>query len=227
MNIPSTSALIGKDTIVEPGAIVGLKYHAKSGNAIIGRFGIIRTGTIIYADVEFGDYLQTGHYAVIRAKIHGGDYCAIGNHSTLEGYIELGTGVRIMSHVYIPSRTKIGNHVFIGPGTIFLNDKTPCRYGPGNVDIPVPKGPVIEDDVVIGGNCTINPGIRIGKRSFIASGTLVTKDIPPDSFAKGSPVRFESLPEKLSGENNRKLTQNPFDIWHPGLKYDDTNYFGI
>jgi acetyltransferase-like isoleucine patch superfamily enzyme len=33
----------------------------------------------------------------------------------------------------------------------------------------------------------------VGKGSFIASGTLVTKDIPPFSLAKGSPVRFEQL----------------------------------
>ena len=222
MRIIKKSARTGKGTIVEPGATVGFRYHPNAGHTIIGRFGIIRMGTIIYADVVFGDYLLTGHYAVIRARVNGGDYCAIGNHSTLEGYIELGTGVRIMSHVYIPSRTVIGNNVFIGPGTIFLNDKTPCRYGSRDASVPVPKGPVIEDDVVIGGSCTINPGIRIGSRSFIASGTLVTKDIPPDSLAKGSPVRFEPIPETLRGENNRKLTQNPIDIWHPDSTYDES-----
>jgi len=219
MNVTDTSARIGEGTLVEQGAVVGLRYNLQSGFAIIGRFGIIRMGTIIYADVEFGDYLQTGHYAVIRAKVHGGDYCAIGNHSALEGIIEMGSGVRIMSHVYIPSRTKIGNDVFIGPGTTFLNDKVPCRYGSPDADLPVPKGATIEDDVVIGGGCIINPGITIGKGCFVASGALVTKDIPPFSLAKGSPVRFEPLPDSLLGDNNRKLTRNPLDIWHPGIKY--------
>jgi len=222
MNYPDVSAKIGEGTIIEPGAIVGFRYHPEAGTAEIGSFGIIRIGTIIYADVKLGDYLQTGHYTVIRARITGGDYCAIGNHSALEGYIEMGSGVRIMSHVYIPSRTKIGNDVFIGPGTTFLNDKKPCRYGSPDADLPVPKGAVIEDDVVIGGGCIINPGITVGRGSFIASGTLVTKDIPPYSLAKGSPVRCEELPEGLRGENNRKLTRNPFDIWHPKLIYKRT-----
>ncbi len=214
------SAKIGKNTIVEPGAIVGYRFHSKAGHATIGSFGIIRIGTIIYADVHFGKYLQTGHYSVIRAHVRGGDYCAIGNHSTLEGIILLGSGVRIMSHVYISSRTFIGNNVFVGPGTTFLNDNTPCRYGSADAEPSVPKGPVIEDDVVIGGGCTLNPGIRIGKRSFVASGTLVTKDIPPDSLAKGSPVRIEAIPEKLYGQNNQKITQNPLDIWHPASDYN-------
>lgn len=215
-----TLATIGDDTIVEPGATVGFRYHPKAGPAVIGRFGLIRMGTIIYADVEFGDYFQTAHYVVVRARVRGGDYCSIMNNSALEGYIELGTGVRIMSHVYIPSRTVIGNHVFIGPGTIILNDKTPCRYGSADAKVPVPKGPVIEDDVVIGGSCTINPGITIGKGSFVASGTLVTKDIPPKSLVKGSPARFEPLPKVLSGDNNRNLTQSPMSIWHPSLPYE-------
>jgi len=222
MNDPDVYAKIGEDTIVEPNTIIGFRYHPDAAIAEIGNFGIIRAGTIIYADVKFGDYLQTGHYAVIRARVTGGDYCAIGNHSALEGFIELGSGVRIMSHVYIPSRTKIGNDVFIGPGTTFLNDKKPCRYGSPDAQLPVPKGAVIEDDVVIGGGCIINPGVRVGKGSFIASGTLVTKDIPPFSLAKGSPVRFEQLPEELSGENNRKLTRNPIDIWHPKSTYKRT-----
>jgi acetyltransferase-like isoleucine patch superfamily enzyme len=220
MGVIKKSAQIGEGTVVEPGAVVGFRFHSQAGSAVIGHNGIIRMGTIIYADVRFGDYLQTGHYAVIRARVNGGDYCAIGNHSTLEGLIELGTGVRIMSHVYIPSRTVIGNNVFIGPGTIFLNDKKPCRYGSPDAVLPVPKGAIIEDDVVIGGNCTINPEVRIGRGSFVASGTLVTKDIPPNSLAKGSPVRFEPIPESLRGENNRKLTQNPLDIWHPSSRYD-------
>ena len=222
MDVINVSAKIGESTIVEPCAVIGFRYHPKAGSAVIGEFGIIRMGTIIYGDVQFGDYLQTGHYTVIRARVRGGDYCAIGNHSALEGYIELGSGVRIMSHVYIPSRTIIGNDVFIGPGTTFLNDKKPCRYGSPDAPLPVPKGAVIEDDVVIGGGCTINPGIRVGKGCFIASGTLVTKDIPPYCLAKGSPVRFEQLPEALRGENNRKLTRNPLDIWHPSSCYNGT-----
>ena len=56
-----------------------------------------------------------------------GDYCAVSNHSTIEGVVRFGDGVRIMSHVYIPSRTWFGSHVFVGPGVNFLNDRLPGR----------------------------------------------------------------------------------------------------
>ncbi len=94
------NAEIGEDTIVEPGVQVGFAHHPRCGPARIGMHGILRAGTLIYGDVTIGDYFQSGHYAVIRAKVTIGDYCTLCNHSTLEGIIRMGSGVRIMSHTY-------------------------------------------------------------------------------------------------------------------------------
>jgi acetyltransferase-like isoleucine patch superfamily enzyme len=208
---PFDNAEIGPDTLVEPDVTVGFRYHKDCGPARVGKHGILRKGTIIYGDVTIGDYFQTGHYAVIRAKVEMGDYCTVLNHSTLEGIIRFGSGVRIMSHVYIPSRTRFGDNVFVGPGVTFLNDRLP-----GRVEVmTMPKGATIEDDVVIGGGCTIMPGITIGQRSFIAAGALVTKDIPPRSLVVGAPGRIEPLPANLDMPNNRRLTLQPLDLWHP------------
>ena len=205
------NATIGEGTLIEPDVCVGFRYHRDCGTARVGKHGILRKGTIIYGDVTIGDYFQTGHYAVIRAKVHIGDYCTVLNHSALEGVIHFGNGVRIMSRVYIPSRTWFGNNVFVGPGVTFLNDKLPGRLK----DIPIPKGAIIEDDVVIGGGCTILPGITIGERSFIAAGSVVTRDIPPKSLVKGVPGKIEPLPASLDMPNNPELIIQPIDIWHP------------
>jgi acetyltransferase-like isoleucine patch superfamily enzyme len=205
------NATIGEGTFIEPDVCVGFRYHKDCGSACVGKHGILRKGTIIYGDVTVGDYFQTGHYVVIRAKVQIGDYCTVLNHSTLEGVIHFGNGVRIMTHVYIPSRTWFGNNVFVGPGVTFLNDKLPGRL----TEMPMPKGARIEDDVVIGGGCTILSGITIGERSFIAAGSVVTKDIPPKSLVKGVPGKIEPLPANLDMPNNHELTIQPIDIWHP------------
>lgn len=206
-----TSATIDPTTLVEPNTTVGHLYHPSAGPARIGAHGIIRIGTVIYGDVTIGDYFQSGHYTVIRAKVTAGDYCAIGNHSTLEGLVTLGDGVRIMHHVYIPSRTRFGNNIFVGPCCNFLNDLKPGRH-PEPV---TPKGPTIEDEVVIGGSCTILPGVTIGAGSFIAAGALVTKDVPPRTFVKGSPGRFFDMPAELDRPNDPRLCIQPLDLWHP------------
>ncbi len=203
------NASIGEATIIEPDVTVGFRYHPDCGPARIGAHGILRKGTVIYGDVSLGDYFQSGHYSVIRAKVRMGDYCTVSNHSTIEGLVRFGTGVRVMSHVYIPSRTWIGDHVFIGPGTTILNDRFP-----GRTDV-TPRGPTIGDDVMIGGGVTLLPGVTIGSGSFIAAGATVTRDVSPLSLVVGSPGEIRPLPAHIAPTNNRRLTQQPLDLWHP------------
>ena len=151
MTVAFDNADIGAGTIVEDGAVVGFRYRDDCGRAVIGANGIIRAGAIIYGDVQAGDHFQTGHHAVIRAKVRIGDFCTVFHHSTIEGIVRLGDGVRIMANTYIPSRTWIGDHVFIGPGVTVLNDRIPGRHPAPET----PRGPTIEDDVMIGGGVTL------------------------------------------------------------------------
>ena len=163
------NATVGEGTLIEPDVILGFRYHPKCGRTILGKGCRLGKETVIYGDVTIGDHFNSGLYAVIRALVKMGNTCALGNGSTIEGIVRLGDGVRIMSHVYIPSRTWIGSHVFIGPGTTFLNDRYPYRRDPA----PTPRGATIEDDVMIGGGVTILPEVHIGERSFIAAGAVV------------------------------------------------------
>jgi acetyltransferase-like isoleucine patch superfamily enzyme len=205
------NASIGEDSIVEPNVVVGFRYHPDAGRATVGRDSILRYGTLIYGDVHLGDHFQSGHYTVIRAMVRAGDYCTVTNNSTIEGVTRLGTGVRIMSHVYIPTRTWIGDNVFIGPSVTFLNDRYPGRRDP----MPTPRSATIEDEVMVGGGVTLLPGVHIGRRSFIAAGALVVGDVPPNSFVVGRPGRISPLPDHLDRDTNRLLTIQPRDLWHP------------
>ena len=205
------NATIGEDALIDPDVEVGYRYHADCGPATIGKHCALRKGTVIYGDVKIGDHFHTGHYAVIRAMAKIGDYCTLLNHSTIEGIVRMGTGVRIMTNVYLPSRTWIGDHVFVGPGTTFLNDRYPMRRDP----MPEPRGATIEDDVMIGGGVTVMAGITIGERSFVATGAVVTKDVPPRSFVAGVPGRISPLPDHLDMPNNLAVTLQTRSMWHP------------
>ena len=208
------NAIIGEGTLIEPDAAVGYRYHKDCGPAKIGKNCILRKGTIVYCDVELGDYFQLGHYAVIRAKVRAGNYCALLNHSAIEGLVRMGDGVRIMSHVYVPSRTWFGDNVFVGPGVVFMNDRFPGRR---KDFLEAVRGATIEDNVSIGGGASILPGITIGARSFVAAGALVNKDVPPGSLVMGVPGRITPLPDHLEGENVSSLTKQETDFWHPNL----------
>ena len=80
----------------------------------------------------------------------------------------------------------IGNDVLIGPLTNVLDDPL-HELQPGDAARPAPI--VIEDNVWIARNCVIQPGVTIGRNSVIASGSVVTKDVPPNSLAAGVPAK--------------------------------------
>ena len=203
------NAEIGENTIIEENVIVGMKYHPECGKAVIGANSILRAGTIIYGDVITGQYFQSGHHTVIRGRVEMGDYCTVTNGAVIEGMVKMGDSVRLMSHVYVASRTRFGNRVICGPNVVFLNEKRPGRIEED------PKGAYIEDDVMIGGGCLILPGVRIGERSFIAAGAVVTKDVPPRSLVMGFPAKCIPLPQDLDVQCIEKMAQQKADLWHP------------
>jgi acetyltransferase-like isoleucine patch superfamily enzyme len=157
----------------------------------IGDDALIRTGTVIYGDVTIGKNFYTGHNVLIREFTKIGDNVRIGSSTIIEGDCTLGNDINIQSNVYIPKHTKIGNNVFIAPCVVMTNDK----YPPSSTDNLV--GATIEDNVVIGANATLLPGIRLGKGCFVAAGAVVTKDVPADTMAIGSPAIFGNLPVEM------------------------------
>ena len=204
---------IGSHAQVDADVILGYRYPGDSQPTRIGDYAIIRSGSIIYANTVIGHRFQCGHQVLIRGEITIGDRCVVHHRCTLEGRLRIGDGVKIMAHVYLPSRTVIGSMVFIGPGTTFLNAKYPMRHDGV-------AGANIEDGVTIGGGVTVCPEVTIGRNSFIGAGSLVNKDVPPDTLAYGVPARFHPMPDSLSGGNLPELLLPQTDLF--GAAHDDS-----
>ena len=104
-------------------------------------------------------------------------YGKIGKRNKIAEFVEIGgevgDGCSIQAFVFIPKGVQIMNKVFIGPHTCFTNDKYPKAQGDWEQ-----LETIVEDEVSIGANCTILPGIHIHKRAVIGAGSVVTKDIP-------------------------------------------------
>lgn len=190
----------GKNCQFQQNTILGLLYKEECSPFKISDNGIVRTGTIIYADVMAGDDFQTGHNVVIREHTIFGSHIVVGTNTVIDGHVTIGDFVKIESNCYIPTHTTIGSRVFIGPGVVLTNDRYPQKMR----DQYRPEGPIIEDGVTLGAGVVVVPGVTIGKGSFVAAGAVVTKDIPPMSFVKGVPGEILPLPEKLREFNMAK-----------------------
>ena len=86
----------------------------------------------------------------------------------------------------------MGSYVRIGAGTcistlIYNHDRTDIpMYAQGVTN----KDVTIEEDVWIGMNATILPGVKIGKGAIIGAGSVVTKDVEPYSVMAGNPAKL-------------------------------------
>jgi acetyltransferase-like isoleucine patch superfamily enzyme len=186
---------VGKGGNIDQSALVGHVYDEDCQPAVLGDEVTVRAGTIIYGDVVAGDRLNTGHNALIRERTELGDDVLVGTQTVIDGRASIGSNVSLQTGVYIPSKSEIGTRVFIGPRAVLTNDSYPLRQ-----DVEL-EGPVLEDDVSIGANATLLPGIHIGERSFVAAGAVVTEDVPADTLAVGNPAEHRPLPEQLRGGN--------------------------
>lgn len=191
------AARLGAESTIDELATVGYGYDHFEEPTIIGDQATIRAGTIIYATVTAGDRLSTGHGALIREHTTIGNDVLVGTDVTIDGRTDIGSKVSLQTGAYVPAETYIGDQVFIGPGAVLTNDPFPVRSD-GGTDL---DGPNLEDNVSIGANATILPGITIGTGSFVAAGSVVTDDIPPRSLALGVPADTLDLPQKLQREN--------------------------
>ena len=83
----------------------------------------------------------------------------------------------------------IGNNVMFGPRICLYTAGHPIDAEVRNSLLEFGKPITIGDNVWIGGNTVVNPGVTIGSNSVIGSGSVVTKDIPDGVVAAGNPAR--------------------------------------
>ena len=202
---------LGKNCAISSFVILGKPpLNAKDGELKlkIDDNAIIRSFTTIYAGNRIGSNFTTGQNVSIRENNIIGNNVIIGSSSTIEFDNIIGDGTHIHSGCFL-EMTKVGKNVFVGPNVVFTDDPHPMKC-PHYKECK--GGPILEDMVKVGANCTILPGVRIGKNSLIGAGSVVTKDIPPDSVYAGSPARFIKKISDL--ECDKGFFDKPY-LWEP------------
>jgi putative colanic acid biosynthesis acetyltransferase WcaF len=121
-------------------------------------------------DVRFFNLYRRG-----LAGLEIGDDCFVGD----ECLLDLAEGVRLESQVTLAERVLVLTHTNVG-----------YRDHPLQAHFPAMAAPVVvEAGSFLGANVTVLPGVRLGAQSFVAAGSVVTKDVPPRTVVAGVPAR--------------------------------------
>lgn len=194
---------------IDKGVILGFSENEDStAKTKIGENAILRAYTIVYNGVSIGKNFQSGPNVLIRENNHIGNEVAIWHGATISPGNFIGDGCRIHAGSFL-ELVRLGKRVFIGPSVVFTDDPHPSN--------PSPRthfgGAIVDDEAVICANVTILPHIKIGKRSIIGAGSVVTKDVPPYEVWVGNPAKFLKKVSDIKCEIDGKLHLPYQEVW--------------
>lgn len=126
--------------------------------------------------------------------------CSIGDNTKIGTFVEIqknaiiGKNCKISSHTFICEGVHIDDNVFVGHNVTFINDKIPRATTESGDMQNESDWKVVETFVKrgasIGSSATIMCGVTIGEKAIVGAGSVVTKDVPPNTIVSGVPARI-------------------------------------
>jgi acetyltransferase-like isoleucine patch superfamily enzyme len=153
----------------------------------------------ISADVKLGKDVRLARFI----NLYG---CEIGDETKIGTFVEIqknasvGQRCKISSHTFICEGVVIEDNVFIGHGVMFINDSYP-RATAANGGLQTEADWKVERTTIkkgasIGTGSTILANVTVGENAIVGAGSVVTKDVPPNSIVAGNPAKVLRSIEK-------------------------------
>jgi acetyltransferase-like isoleucine patch superfamily enzyme len=137
-----------------------------------------------------------------------GDEVKIGTFVEIQKGAKVGNRCKISSHTFICEGVTLEDEVFIGHNVVFTNDLYPRATGDNGqlqteadwICIPT----LVKRGASIGSGAVLLCGITVGENAMIGAGSVVTKDVPPNTIVAGNPARIikSLLPKNPTAEKN-------------------------
>lgn len=179
----SYDTVIGQDALIEPNVVFGPGVVIDSG-AVIHAFSHIE-GAHVSEGATVGPFARLRPGADLSAGSKVGNFCEVKNG-------KIGEGAKVNHLTYIGDAV-IGSGTNIGAGTIT------CNYDGVNK-----FETIIGKDAFIGSNSSLVAPVTIGDSAYIASGSVITADVPAEALAFGR-ARQEIKPERARLLRERAL----------------------
>lgn len=143
---------------------------------------------------QIGDGTQIWLFCQVRDNAKIGKGCIFGKGVYVDNDVTIGDNVKIQNNVSVYVGVTIEDGVFVGPHVCFTNDKIPRAVNP---DMSIKSAhdwkvtpTLVKAGAALGANSTIVCGTTVGKWAMVASGSVVTKDVPDHALVMGNPARI-------------------------------------
>ncbi len=147
----------------------------------------VHESSYIDDNVSIGEGTKIWHFCHVHKGAQIGEKCSLGQNVNVSNNVKIGNGVKIQNNVSVYEGVELENYVFCGPSMVFTNDLTPrSKYPKGAAGY---KRTLVKYGASIGANATIVCGNTIGEWAMIASGAVVTKDVPAYALMAGVPAK--------------------------------------
>ena len=175
-------AIVGKPPVLSRQSRAELQPTAPT---LIGDGATIAAQAVVAAGAAIGPGAFIGDQAHVRERARIGPDATVGRGSAVDNDVTLGARVRMQTGCYITAFSTVEDDVFIGPGVFTYNDNTMGRHPRGEAL----KGVTLRRACRVGGGARILPGVEVGEEAFVATGSVVTRDVPVRTLVMGVPAR--------------------------------------
>jgi acetyltransferase-like isoleucine patch superfamily enzyme len=143
---------------------------------------------------HIGTDAKIWHRAQIREGANIGANCIIGKDVYIDFDVAIGANSKLQNGVYVYHGATIEEGVFLGPGVILTNDRSPRAINPDSSLKAASDWQVspilIRRGASIGAGAIVLPGITVGEFAMVGAGAVVTRDVPPHGLVYGNPARL-------------------------------------
>lgn len=141
---------------------------------------------IIDEGASIGKQTKVWHWVHICGGAKIGEKCSFGQNVYIANDVDIGNNVKVQNNVSIYDSVTLEDDVFCGPSMVFTNVINPRSSIERKDEY---KKTLVKKGASIGANATIICGVTLGEFSFVAAGSVVTKDVEPFALVAGVPAR--------------------------------------
>jgi UDP-2-acetamido-3-amino-2,3-dideoxy-glucuronate N-acetyltransferase len=142
--------------------------------------------SIVDSPCQIGEKTKIWHFSHIMPNCIIGKNCTLGQNVFVSSNVVIGDNTRVQNNVSLFDGVTCAKNVFIGPSVVFTNVINPRSEINRRSEF---RRTQVKEGSTIGANATIICGISLGEYSFIAAGSVVTKDVLPYALVMGNPSR--------------------------------------